>query len=76
MKKQSAVGGPRNGAGLAADTGGAKTWRHTVTLDAATAANMREIGSGNLSRGIREASRRLSANAEIKGLVGSFASPA
>ena len=55
-------GGPRKGAGLARDTGGAKTERHTVTLDAATVAKMRGIGAGNLSRGIREAARRLSDN--------------
>ena len=55
-------GGPRKGAGLAADTGGAKTARHTVTLDKTTVARMKELGAGNLSRGIREAARRLPAN--------------
>ena len=53
-------GGARNGAGLAKDAVGAKAARHTVTLDAATVAKMREIGAGNLSRGIREAARWLS----------------
>lgn len=56
-------GGPRKGAGLATDTGGAKTERHTVTLDAVTVERMKELGAGNLSRGIREAARRLAANA-------------
>jgi hypothetical protein len=55
-------GGPRKGAGLAKDAGGAKTERHTVTLDVATVARMKELGAGNLSRGIREAARRLAAN--------------
>ena len=62
-------GGARKGAGLATDTGGARTERHTVTLDAATVAKMRGIGAGNLSRGIREAARRLAANAEVSGAV-------
>ena len=52
-------GGSRKGAGLAPDAGGAKTERHTVTIDAATAARMKALGAGNLSRGIREAARRL-----------------
>lgn len=57
-------GGPRKGAGLAKDTGGAKTMRHTVTLDAATVLRMKEFGGGSLSRGIREAARQLAANVE------------
>ena len=69
MKKQ---GGARKGAGLATDTGGASTERHTVTLDAATVAKMREIGAGNLSRGIREAARRLAPNAELRPQAGQF----
>lgn len=52
-------GGSRNGAGLAKDAGGAKTERHTVTLDVVTVERMKELGAGNLSRGIREAARRL-----------------
>lgn len=56
-------GGARKGAGLAFDTAGQKTAKHTVTLDAPTVARMKEIGAGNLSRGIREAARRLAANA-------------
>lgn len=56
-------GGPRKGAGLATDTGGAKTERRTVTLDAMTVSRMKGLGAGNLSRGIREAARRLAANA-------------
>jgi hypothetical protein len=61
------IGGARNGAGLATDAAGHKTVKHTVTLDVATVARMKELGAGNLSRGIREAARRLAANAEIKG---------
>jgi hypothetical protein len=57
------IGGARNGAGLATDTAGQKTKKHTVTLDAATVVRMKELGDGNLSRGIREAARRLAANA-------------
>lgn len=55
MKK----GGARKGAGLASDAAGQKTAKHTVTLDLATVARMRQLGAGNLSRGIREAARRL-----------------
>lgn len=62
MSDRATKGGLRKGAGLASDTGGAKTERHTVTLDAGTVARMKEFGSGNLSRGIREAARRLTAN--------------
>ena len=54
-------GGSRKGAGLAPDTCGAKTDRHTVTLDAVTVERMKALGAGNLSRGIREAARRLAA---------------
>lgn len=61
------IGGARNGAGLAPDTDGQKTAKHTVTLDIATVALMKELGNGNLSRGIREAARRLAANATGKG---------
>lgn len=63
MSERTARGGPRKGAGLASDTGGAKTERHTVTLDAGTVERMKSLGCGNLSRGIREAARRLAANA-------------
>jgi len=55
-------GGIRKGAGLASDTAGQKTAKHTVTLDVATVVRMKELGAGNLSRGIREAARRLAAN--------------
>mgnify|MGYP001435590608 CR=1 FL=1 len=63
MKK----GGARKGAGLAPDAAGQKTAKHTVTLDVATVSKMKELGAGNLSRGIREAARRLAANAELCG---------
>lgn len=61
-------GGPRKGAGLAKDTGGAKTERHTVTIDPVTVERMKELGGGSLSRGIREAWRRLAANVAIEAL--------
>lgn len=67
MSERAKNGGPRKGAGLATDAGGAKTERHTVTLDSVTVERMKAIGSGNLSRGIREAARRLVANASGKG---------
>ena len=63
------IGGARNGAGLAPDAAGQKTAKHTVTLDLATVARMKELGAGNLSRGIREAARRLAANANVTGLA-------
>ena len=37
------------------------------SLDAATVEQMKELGAGNLSRGIREAARRLAANALAQG---------
>lgn len=55
MKK----GGARKGAGLAPDAAGQKTAKHTVTLDAFTVAFLELLGNGNLSRGIREAARKL-----------------
>lgn len=66
MSERAPKGGPRKGAGIATDTGGAKTERHTVTLDAATVARMKALGTGNLSRGIREAARRLAANDRLR----------
>lgn len=63
MGEVKAKGGARKGAGLAPDAAGQKTTKHTVTLDAATVSRMKELGAGNLSRGIREAARRLVPNA-------------
>lgn len=59
MSETEKRGGPRKGAGLAADAGGVKTKKHTVTLDAFTVAFLELLGNGNLSRGIREAARKL-----------------
>ncbi len=59
MNETTKRGGPRKGAGLAADAGGVKTKKHTVTLDAFTVAFLELLGNGNLSRGIREAARKL-----------------
>jgi len=56
MKKSNA-GGARAGAGIAQDTNGEKTGRHTVTLDAATVEKLKILGCGSLSRGIRQACR-------------------
>lgn len=67
MGEVKAKGGARKGAGLAADVAGQKTEKHTVTLDDATVVSMKELGAGNLSRGIREAARRLAANVELRG---------
>ena len=67
MGEVKAKGGARKGAGLAPDVAGQKTAKHTVTLDAATVARMKELGAGNLSRGIREAARQLAANVEFSG---------
>lgn len=62
MGEVKAKGGARKGAGFATDVAGQKTVKHTVTLDETTVARMKELGAGNLSRGIREAARRLVAN--------------
>lgn len=59
MSETEKRGGPRKGSGLAADAGGVKTKKHTVTLDAFTVAFLELLGNGNLSRGIREAARKL-----------------
>lgn len=67
MGEVKAKGGARKGAGLAPDVAGLKTAKHTVTLDAVTVERMKAIGSGNLSRGIREAARRLTANVDVTG---------
>jgi hypothetical protein len=66
MSETEKRGGPRNGAGLAADAGGVKTKKHTVTLDAFTVAFLELLGNGNLSRGIREAARKLAPKKTMK----------
>jgi hypothetical protein len=58
------IGGSRNGAGLATDAAGLKTAKHTVTLDVVTVDRLKELGAGNLSRGIRQAARRLADKAK------------
>jgi hypothetical protein len=60
MTKRKSHGGERENAGrpTEADT---PTSRINVTLDEKTAEILRGIGGGNLSAGIREAARRISA---------------
>jgi hypothetical protein len=67
MGKNTGVGrgGKRPGAGRksAEETGIIPMEKHTLTMTAEGAALLRELGGGYLSRGLREALRRLHATA-------------
>jgi len=54
-------GGKRPGAGRksAEETGVPRMTKHTLTMTAEDADQLRELGGGYLSRGVREALRRL-----------------